>query len=182
MFIHNPTDLLNIKCTSAQLRSDRQISTLLLWKTATMWQHFFMPPFFFFFLCNFLLILYCNRVDFQSCVCIWCTSVAETSTGESKHHTVGGWRTQFYYAGGPRGVNTPSSGLQNKGGLQFSYRHVVTQEGKSRQLRRVLECRNGKTRPFSSFPPLINGWNCITCLPSYPLGRRYLPYSSPHPA
>ena len=92
------------------------------------------------------------------------------------------WRTQVYYASGPRGVNTPSSELQNKGGLQFSYRHVVTQEGKSRQLRRVLECRNGKTRPFSSFPPLINGWNCITCLPSYPLGRRYLPYSSAHAA
>ena len=52
-----------------------------------------------------------------------------------------------------------------------------------RKPRRVLECRNGKTRPLSSFPPpcckvLLSS---ITCLLSYAIGRRYLPYSSPPP-
>ena len=67
-FTHNPTGLLNIKCPSAQL------SMLLLWKMATTWQHFFMPlSFFFYFLCNFILLLCWNRVDFQCCVCIRCS-------------------------------------------------------------------------------------------------------------
>jgi hypothetical protein len=39
---------------------------------------FHVPFFFFFFLCNFVLILHWNTVDFQSCVCIRCTGVAET--------------------------------------------------------------------------------------------------------
>ena len=52
--------------------------------------------------------------------------------------------------------------------------------------RRVLECRNGKTRPISSFSPHVITINrfqvllsSVTCLLSYPTGRRYLPYSSP---
>ena len=47
--------------------------------------------------------------------------------------------------------------------------------------RRVLECRNGKTKPLSSFPPPCCNYyqNCIICLPSYSIKRRYLPYSSP---
>ena len=50
--------------------------------------------------------------------------------------------------------------------------------------RRVLECRNGKTRPLPSFPHVVTInrlqvlLNSITCLPSYPIGRKYLPYSS----
>ena len=46
--------------------------------------------------------------------------------------------------------------------------------------RRVLEGGNGKTRPFSSFPPprCNYWWNSVTCLPSYPIGRRCLPCSS----
>ena len=45
-------------------------------------------------------------------------------------------------------------------------------------------------KPDSSHPSLphvatINGFqvlpSSITCLPSYPIGRRYLPYASPHP-
>ena len=54
--------------------------------------------------------------------------------------------------------------------------------------RRVLECRNRKTRPLSPSLPHVVTINefqvllsSITCLPSYPIGRRYLPYSSPHP-
>ena len=56
--------------------------------------------------------------------------------------------------------------------------------------RRVLEYRNGKTRPLLTFPPIpssitINEYKVlltsITCLPSYPIGRRYFPYSSPNP-
>ena len=56
--------------------------------------------------------------------------------------------------------------------------------------RRVLECRNRKTRPLLTFPPIpssitINEYQVlltsITCLPCDPIGRRYLPYSSPHP-
>ena len=56
---------------------------------------------------------------------------------------------------------------------------VVTQRLSSR---RVLECRNRKT--LSSFPHVvtINTFqvllNSKTCLPSYPIGRKYLPYSS----
>ena len=34
------------------------------------------------------------------------------------------WRTRVYYAGGPRGVNTPSSEPQRKG-LQSFYRQTV---------------------------------------------------------
>ena len=41
LFTHSPMALLNIKCPSAQL------STLLLWKTATRWQHFSRPFFLF---------------------------------------------------------------------------------------------------------------------------------------
>ena len=51
--------------------------------------------------------------------------------------------------------------------------------------RGVLECKNGKIRPCPSFPPHVVTINrfqvllsSITCLPSYPIGRRYLPYSS----
>ena len=54
--------------------------------------------------------------------------------------------------------------------------------------RRVLECRYGKTRPLLSFLPhvvTVNGFQILlsrtTCLPSYLTGRRYLPYSFPHP-
>jgi len=56
--------------------------------------------------------------------------------------------------------------------------------------RRVLEYRNRNTRPLSTFHPIpnvviINEFQVlltsITCLPSNPIGRRYLPYSSPHP-
>ena len=55
--------------------------------------------------------------------------------------------------------------------------------------RRVLERRNGKTRPLSSFPPTfrltINGFQILlsstTCLRSYPIEGRYLAYSSPQP-
>ena len=56
--------------------------------------------------------------------------------------------------------------------------------------RRVFEFRNRKTRPLSTFPPIpkvvtVNEFQVlltnITCLPSDPRGRRYLPYSSPHP-
>ena len=54
--------------------------------------------------------------------------------------------------------------------------------------RRVLECRKGKTRPYGPSLPrvvTINGFqvllSSITCLPSYPIGRSSLPYSSPHP-
>ena len=50
--------------------------------------------------------------------------------------------------------------------------------------RRVLECRNRKPDPYHlSFPHVVtvNGFqvllNSITCLPSYPIGRKYLPYS-----
>ena len=55
--------------------------------------------------------------------------------------------------------------------------------------RKVLEYRNGKTRPLSTFPPIpnvitINEFQVlltrITCLSSYSIGKRYLPYSSPH--
>ena len=54
--------------------------------------------------------------------------------------------------------------------------------------RRVLECRNRKTRPLSTFPPIPNVvticefqvlLTSLTCLPSDPTRRRYLPYSSP---
>ena len=52
--------------------------------------------------------------------------------------------------------------------------------------RRVLESRNGQTRPYCPSLPhvlTINGililLSSITCLPSCLLGRRYLPYSSP---
>ena len=45
--------------------------------------------------------------------------VAETSNRETKHHTQS-WRTQVYYADGPRGVNTPSSEPPAKG-LQSFY-------------------------------------------------------------
>ena len=55
--------------------------------------------------------------------------------------------------------------------------------------RRVLECRNRKTRPYHPSLPhvvTINGFqvllSSITCLPSYPIGRRYLPYSFPPPS
>ena len=55
--------------------------------------------------------------------------------------------------------------------------------------RRVLECRNGKTRSLCPSLPnvvTINGFQVllrtITSFPSYPIGRRYVPYSSPlHP-
>ena len=54
--------------------------------------------------------------------------------------------------------------------------------------RGVLECRNGKNRPFHlslHHVVIINGFqvllSSITCLRSYPIGRRYLSYSSPHP-
>ena len=55
------------------------------------------------------------------------------------------------------------------------------------KLRRVLECKNGKTRdPYCPSLPhvvTINGFQVLlssmTCLPSYPIGRRYLSYSSP---
>ena len=57
-----------------------------------------------------------------------------------------------------------------------------------RKPRRVLECRNRKTRPYRSSLPhgvTISGFQVllsrITCLPSYPIGRRYLAYSSPQP-
>ena len=56
-------------------------------------------------------------------------------------------------------------------------------EGKPRK---VLECRSTKARPLPSFPPpgvTVNGFqvlrSSISCLLSYPTGRRYLPYSSP---
>jgi len=52
--------------------------------------------------------------------------------------------------------------------------------------RKVLESRNGQTRPYlPSLPHVltINGilvlLSSISCLPSFALGRRYLPYSSP---
>ena len=51
-----------------------------------------------------------------------------------------------------------------------------------------MECRNGKTRPLSPSLPravTVNGFQVIlssvTCLPSCPTGRRYLPYSSTPP-
>ena len=54
--------------------------------------------------------------------------------------------------------------------------------------RRGLECRNRKTHPFCPSLPhvvTINGFQVllsnITCLPSYPIKRRYLPHSSPYP-
>ena len=78
------------------------VSKLLLWKMATRWQHFSCPIFFsFFFLCNFILILYWNRIDFQSCVCIRCTGVAETileksstTLGELENSGLLRWRAQ----------------------------------------------------------------------------------------
>ena len=54
---------------------------------------------------------------------------------------------------------------------------------------RVLGCRNGKTRLYRPSLPhvvTINGFqvllSSITCLPSYPIGRRHLPSSSPQPS
>ena len=54
--------------------------------------------------------------------------------------------------------------------------------------RSVLECRNRKTRPLSSFPPPCCNFQWIsgppeqcTCLPSYPIGRRYFLYSFLYP-
>ena len=53
------------------------------------------------------------------------------------------------------------------------------------KLRRVLKCRNGKNRSLCPFLPhvvTINGFQVllrtITSFPSYPIGRRYVPYSS----
>ena len=52
--------------------------------------------------------------------------------------------------------------------------------------RRVLGCRNGKTRLYRPSLPHVVTINrfqvllsSITCLPSYPIGRRHLPSSSP---
>ena len=52
--------------------------------------------------------------------------------------------------------------------------------------RTVSECRNGKTRPWCpSLPRGVapNGFqvllSSVACLPSCPVGRSYLPYSSP---
>ena len=50
--------------------------------------------------------------------------------------------------------------------------------------------KNRKTRPLLTFPPIPNVvtikefqvlLTSITCLLSYPIEKRYLPYSSPHP-
>ena len=45
--------------------------------------------------------------------------------------------------------------------------------------RRVWERRNRNTRRSSPFPPqrCHCSWSSIACLPSWPVGRRYLPYS-----
>ena len=59
------------------------------------------PLFFYFFLWNFILILYWNRIDFQSCVCIRCIGVAETileksstTLGELENSGLLRWRAQ----------------------------------------------------------------------------------------
>ena len=49
-------------------------------------------------------------------------SVAETSTRETKHHTRRFGEVRFYYTGGPRAVNTPSSEPRTKKGVtEFLY-------------------------------------------------------------
>ena len=68
-------------------------------------------------------------------------------------------------------------------------RIVVTQGQKSRW-NQGGSCNAGMEKPDPCRPSLpllvtINGFqvllSSITCLPSYPIGRRYLPYSSLHP-
>ena len=66
-------------------------------------------------------------------------NVAETSTQETKHHTQS-WRAQAYYAGGPRGINPPSSGPWTKG-LQSFY----TWTGTIKQVCRGLEIAKSRT-------------------------------------
>ena len=63
----------------------------------------------------------CVCVCVSVCVCVQACSVMlfRNQTPHSMN-----WRTQVYYAGGPRGVNTPSSEPQTKG-LQSFYRQTV---------------------------------------------------------
>ena len=63
--------------------------------------------------------------------------------------------------------------------LPITSRHCLCGDpGTKEQIkpRRVLECRDAKTRPLLSFPPPCcnYSWNSITCLPSYPRRRTCL--------
>ena len=72
--------------------------------------------------------------------------------------------------------------------IKKSLKCGVPRTKEQKKTRMVLECRNRKKtdpyRPSLHHVVTIKGFqvllSSITCLPSFPTGRRYLPYSSPH--